>query len=565
MKLLIHQLHSTHAHESMRCSRPRSHFSNRFHADCRRKVGVIVGTSSPHAIAAGLGVLKKNGTAADAALAASLAQIVECGGSYVSYAGIFAMMYYDAKSGKVYSLDAAYNTPKHETDPDSIPGNGTPSGRTALVPGYMAGVDAAIKRFGKLPRKEVFQPAIDLADKGMEVSAMLSNFIESKQAVLSRLPEAKRIFSKPDGSFYKQGESLRQQELAATLKKVSQQGSSYMYAGDWAKHFVSAVQREGGKISMADMKAYRASWEEPLKAEFRGTEIYLPGFSSIGGVTMLEALRLLDLADLRKSGHFASSPQSLYWLMQISNCQILGFLGQGTLKSFQGLDLTARSRAKLATTQAIWQKMLDRSWSFLSKPAKGGSQIEAHSDGIVVVDQWGNVAAVTHSANAIIWGSTGIFVDGVSIPDSASFQQASVKNAGPGKRLPDPMIPLIVMKGGKPFLASSTIGGGLHQRTLQILCSMLDFGMDPQTAAEQPAFLLPAFGTAITAQVEKGQFDPKVLTGLSALGQKVNEVDGLTASGARGYWVGAAIDAQTGERRGFGTRKPPLPAIGLAY
>lgn len=527
--------------------------------------GVIVGTSSPHAMAAGLGVLRKGGTAVDAAVAASLAQIVECGGSYVSFGGIFAMVYYDARSGKVYSLNAAYNTPKDETDPNSIPGNGRPSGRTALVPGYMAGVEAAIKRFGKLPRKDVFQPAIDMANDGMEVSAMLSNFIESKKAVLSRLPEGKRIFSKPDGSFYKQGESLRQQELATTLKKVSRQGSSYMYTGDWAKHFVAAVQREGGKISMADMKAYRAIWEEPLKAVFRGAEIYLPGFSSIGGVTMLEALRLLDLANLRKTGNFVSSPQSLYWLMQISNCQILGFLGQGTLKSFQGLDLTARSRTNPKTTQVIWQKMQDGSWPFLSKPPQDKLHIGAHSDGIVAIDQWGNVAAITHSANTVIWGSTGLFVDGVSIPDSASFQQTAVKDAGPGNRMPDPMVPLIVMKDGKPVLASSTIGGGLHQRTLQILCSMLEFGMDPQTSCEQPAFLLPAFGTAITAQVEKEQFDRSVLEGVMKLGQKVNEVDGLTASGARGYWVGAAIDAETGERRGFGTRKPPLPAIGLAY
>lgn len=527
--------------------------------------GVIVGTSSPHAIAAGLGVLKKGGTAADAAVATSLAQIVECGGSYVSYAGIFAMMYYDAKSGRVYSLDAAYNTPKDEIDPDSIPGNGTPSGRTALVPGYVAGAEAALKRFGKLPRKEVFQPAIDMADKGMEVSTLLSNFLKSKEQVLSRLPEAKRTFLKPDGSFYKQGEAFRQPELAATLTQISKQGASYMYTGPWAKHFVAIVQREGGKISMADMKAYQPIWEQPMMADFRGTQIYLPGASSNGGLTMLEALRLLKLADLRKTGHFVSSPQSLYWLMQISHCQILGFLGQGTLKGLGGLDLTAASRAKPETTRALWQKMQDGDWPFLSKPPINSGRIEAHSDGIVVVDQWGNVAAVTHSANAIIWGSTGIFVDGVSIPDSASFQQSSIKNAGPGKRLPDPMIPLIVMKGGKPLLASSTIGGGLHQRTLQILCSTLDFGMDPQTAAEQPAFLLPAFGTAIAAQVEKGQFDPKVLSGLSALGQKVNEVDAVAASGARGYWVGAMIDPKTGSRLGFGTRKAPLPAIGLAY
>jgi len=524
--------------------------------------GVIVGTSSPLSVAAGLKVLKEGGSAVDGAVAASLAQVVECGGSYVSYAGIFAMMYYEAKTGKVYYLNAAYDTPRAETDPMTIPGNGKPSGRASLVPGFMAGVDAALNRFGKLPRKQVFDPSIKLAAEGFQVSNLLARIIDSKKALLSRLPESKAIFVKPDGGIYSEGDTLRQPELASTLRQVAAKGADYMYTGDWAKRLVDAVRREGGRIAMDDLKAYRAVWEEPLATRFRDVEVYLPGYSSIGGVTMLEALRLVEMADLPKSGHYTASATSLYWLMQIASCQVLSFLGRDSLKSFQGLDLTARSRTKPETTRAIWNKMQDRTWPFVAKPA----QVAAHSDGVVAVDRLGNIAAVTHSANAILWGSTGIFVDGVSVPDSASFQQMAVREAGPGKRLPDPMVPMIVRKDGKPVLATSTIGTGLHQRTLQILTSVFDFEMDPQAAAEQPAFLLPAYGLGpATAQVEKGDFDARVLEALRGMGQKVKEVTDLEASATRGYWVGAAIDPKTGKRQGFGTRKAPLPAIGLAY
>src|SRR5262245_49102431 len=249
--------------------------------------GVVVGTSSPLSVAAGLEILKKGGTAADAAMAISLAQVVECGGSYVSHAGILGMVYYDAATGKVHSLNAAYDTPREEKDPLKIPGRGKPSGRTALVPGFMAGVQAAHERFGKLPRKDVFAPAVTMAEDGIKVSPLLARFLQSKSAVLSRRPETKRIFTSADGRFLVEGENIRQAELARTLKHIAEDGASYMYTGPWAEHFVAEVRKEGGKITMEDMKAYRVIWEEPIRTDTRGCQVCVPGFSSQGGVAMI--------------------------------------------------------------------------------------------------------------------------------------------------------------------------------------------------------------------------------------------------------------------------------------
>src|SRR5262245_53812954 len=183
--------------------------------------GVVVGTTGPRAVRAGVEVLKKGGSAADAAMATALAQVVECGGAYVSFAGILGMVYYDADTKKTYALNAAYNTPLEEKDPLSIPKKGTPSGRTALVPGFMAGVQAAHERFGKLPRADVMAPATHMAEDGIPVSAMLARFIAVRTNALSRFAETKRVFTKDDGSFLHEGDAFKQPALAKTLGQVS--------------------------------------------------------------------------------------------------------------------------------------------------------------------------------------------------------------------------------------------------------------------------------------------------------------------------------------------------------
>jgi gamma-glutamyltranspeptidase/glutathione hydrolase len=528
--------------------------------------GMVVGTSGPMSVRLGLETLKDGGTAVDAVLATALAQVVECAGSYVSHAGVLSMLYYEASSGKVHHLNAGFNTPREENEPLSIPGGGKPSGRTALVPGFMAGVQAAHDRFGKLTRTEVFAPAIEIAERGFKVNAWLGRTMEARKPVLSRLPASRRIFTKEGDSFYAERDQFHQPELANTLRHVAKQGAAFMYTGEWADQFVAAVQREGGRITHDDMKRYRATWDEPLQTIYRGHQVYVPGFSSHGGVTMIEALHLLQEANLPKRGHYTTTPASLFWLMQISHCQVLDYLPTETLKNFDGLDLTAHSRVKKETAAAIWQRMQGGKWSFAANFREQSTNRPNHSDGIVAVDRWGNVAALTHSINTVIWGNTGLFVGGVSIPDAAGYQQAAIQETRPGERLADAMCPMIVLDGGKPSLGSSVIGGGVHQKTLQVLASLLDFGMDPQLAVEQPAFLLPAFpeGPPV-AQVERGKFDAPVLEGVRALGQRISELSKQEADAFLGYWVGIQIAPTSKLRRGLGTRQSPLPSVAAGY
>jgi len=495
--------------------------------------GIVAATTGGAATQAGLEILKEGGTAADAAMATALCEVTHAGGSYVSFAGLMMMVYYDAASGRVYFLDAQFQTPLEEKNPRSMPKTG---GRTALVPGFMAGVQAVHDRFGKVPFSRLFEPAIALAEKGETVNPMMAWWINSKKSVLSRLPGTKKVFTRADGKFYTAGDLFRQPELAQTLKQVATQRAAYMYEGDWGRKFVEVIQKNGGRITRQDMTNYQARWEEPLQTTYREYQAFAPGLSTWGGVNNIEALNLLELANVKQSGPYTTSPQSLLWLMQIAECHKMTW----THHDLAEHNLSPKSRATKPTSAWVWEQMQSGKWPWLPEGLRKRANLANHSDGIVVVDQWGNMAVIGHTINTTLWGNTGIFVDGISIPDAASHQGRHIEEVGPGKRLPNGMNPTLILRDGKPFLGSSAVGGGLHYKTLQVLANILEFDMDPQSAVDTPAFLPDG--------VEEGTFDPKVLEGVAALGMKVRVLSSKELQ--PGYWVGVLRDPKTGQLKG---------------
>ncbi len=530
--------------------------------------GLIVGLTGQRAVPAGLEILKQGGSAADAVTATALTQIVEAAGSYVSFAGILSFMYYDASTGKIHFLNAGYNTPLEENDPLTIPKmdetttKGAASGRTALVPGFMPGIQAIHDRFGKTPLAKLFKPATELAETGFTVDPLLDYFLKFRKDVLGRLPETRRLFTKQSGEFLAEGDRFRQPELAATLRHVAGGGTAYMITGEWGKQFVAAVRREGGLITARDLDAYRVVWEQPLETTYRDMNVFAPGLSSTGGVDTLEALNLLELAGLGRSGTPSRSAESLFWLIQITDNQNLTLYPKLAAKRFPEQSFSAQTRVTKEHARWLWARKREGSWPYADRPAgaKNGSH---HSSGVVAVDRWGNVAALTHTCNAVVWGNTGIFVAGVSIPDPASFQQEAIKQAGPGNRLPDPMTPLIITRGGKPVLASSVIGAGLHQRNVQVLANIFEFGRDAQSAVDAPALLAPEWsGNRSVARIGEGSFDKVVVEGVRRLGQEVKVLPRPQCQAFAGFWVGIEIDPKTGLLGAAGTGEVPSFAEG---
>ena len=446
--------------------------------------GVIVGTTCAFAMRAGVEALRQGGSAVDAVCTAALAEIALTAGCNVSYAGIFHLVYYEKETGKTYALDAAYNAPIDENDPLSIPTRPTPSGRTALVPGFIAGLEAAHKRFGRLPFGSLFEPAIYIAQEGFEVYQFLGWWIRDRKDILSRLPETRAVFTKENGELYKKGDHFRQPE--------------------WARAFVNAVQREGGKITLNDLGSYSPIWSEPWRTNYHGYEVC----ATIGGVEIIEGFNLLELANLQRYGHYTESPDALYWFIQITRMSnLISTLRKDQLTNHFPLSfLCSPSRVTKEHARAIWAKLRTPGW--LREVQGVVSPRAGHSSGVVAVDSEGNVASVGHSINTLDWGSTGIFVGGISIPDSASIQQESVKEAGPGGRIRNEMAPLIVLTAGKPVLASAAIGAGLHEATLQRLHNVIDFGMDIQQSTEQPIFHGPLWADSSFTVFDPGRGSP---------------------------------------------------------
>lgn len=512
--------------------------------------GAIAGTTGAPAVHAGLTALENGGSAIDALLTASLAQIALAMGSWVSYAGILELVYYDAVSGEIYNLNAGYNSFLGEDDPLSIPsgidagGNPSPSGRTALVPGFFAGAQAAHDKFGRLPFSSLFGPAIYIAEEGMKVTSFQEALLARRKNVLSRLPETKAVFARADGAFLRQGDLLKQTALAKTLKAVAEQGADYIYTGPWARNFVSTVQAEGGKVTLEDMERYEVIWQEPLAYDFGDYRLYLHGRPAQGGTHLAESLNLAQVSGLAEMGDYRESPEAFFWFAQFTHPFGISFVpsnARGAL--FPGLDTRMHNRATKDFAESLWSRMSKGEFMLTAAPRRN----PRHSDAVVVIDQWGNIAAATHTINTSSWGATGIFVDGVSVPDSASFQQAALAELEPGSRLPDPTQPVILFKNGRPIGGFSSIGSGLHQKTFTVLYNIMAYGASLEEAMAAPSTHLPAFGSEglmkpPAVQVVEGEFSAELLEQARAMGLDVKEFPAtLGARAPRGYVVGAMI------------------------
>ncbi|MYB07829.1 MAG: hypothetical protein F4Y24_15915 [Gemmatimonadetes bacterium] len=540
--------------------------------------GMVTGTTGAQAIEGGVEILKAGGSAADAAMSTALTQICMAVGSWVSYAGLMTMVYYDAESGEVHNMNAAYNTVAAETDPLTIPGidlsagfggfEAEPNGRTVLVPGFMKGVEAANERFGKLPFRDLFAPAIVCAEDGFEYQEGNAAQYAYREQVLSRLPETKAVFTKADGSPYQAGDMFTQPALARTLRMVAEQGTDYMYRGPWAEKLVELVGDIGGRMTAEDLASYEVVWSEPARGSYHGYDLYAHGSPAEGGIGLIEAMNLAELAGVSEYGHYGESPEALFWLTQISRPGLTFAIGgkeaADGIAAMIGADLTHETRVQKETSAKLWGAIQDGSFPGVVVPEGAAAP---HSDAVVAIDQWGNIAAVVHSINTVSWGTTGIFVDGISIPDSGIFQQGMMAQIEPGSRLPDPTNPGLVLRDGKPFMGFSSIGSGLHQRTIGGLISVLDFGLTPSEAVDKPALgsfsfsALAEDGSGPAAQgVGIGDYPAEFIAEVEAMGQPIDEDDAT-----RGYWIAIMIDPQTAELHGASIRGLALGGRAVGY
>lgn len=504
---------------------------------------------------AGLEALKQGGNAIDAAMTTAMAQIVLTSGAPVSFFGIQSLVYYEAKTGRVHCMNAEWNSVLGELTPLTIPGGydvystdglrgrGDPSGRTALVGGFLKGVEAAHRRFGSLPFSALFEPSIYLAEQGVPITEAHAGYIGLRSADLARLPATAQVFKRPDGSDYRVGDTFRQPALARTLEKVAASGTDYLYAGPWAQKLVDAVQADGGHMTMEDLARYEVIWGDALVAQVGEHELHTSPLPNAGGVALVEALNLARAAGLHQGPHWSASSESLKKAVTIAQMIFLDYLPAEVRDSiYPGMDLSPTSRLRMAHAEQLWACM-ERG----QLPFRFVDAAPRHSDDVVAVDREGNIAAITHSSNTVMWGKTCINIDGISIPDAAAHQQAHLARIRPGERLPAPTETGILFKQGQPVLGFASMGSGLHHRTLQALLNVTAHGMSVQEAVDAPDFfnsIIDPKTHALTLSVPAGRFPQEVLT---ATGWAFRELDSEHARfGGEGLWVAISRDPATG-------------------
>ncbi len=548
--LVFVSLHSMDVQKSRNFDWKERPWIETFRNDFQNNGGVLISTGPSQTIQVGLDMFDRGGSAADAALASALARITLDMGRIVSFAGIYMMVYYEASSGKVYSLNACFKIPLEEQDPLSIPQSGIPNARGVMVPGFMAGVQAAHDRFGKLPFQDVFQPAIDLAENGFPLPEWQLNLIRDHWYVLGVLKETRNVFLKRRyGLFrsYQAGDLFKQPELAQTLRQVASQGAEYMYSGDWSRRFVDIVRREGGNITLQDMEEYEPVWGDPLHTTFHGYDIHALGYPSLGAMTAVLGINLMECANLAAFGHCTKSADALYRLMYCS--RVGEFFKYPYAPEIAEIHLpegefSYEPLTKKETARLIWAKIESGEWPDIERHiAQAGHYPPGHSEAIIAADAEGNVAAVCHTINTDHWGNSGIFVDGVSVPAAGYFQQTRIRKAGPGGYLPDTTNPVLVLRNGIPAMASSCIGSDLHSATIQNLYNMILFDMNMSQSRATGKFQSIDWST-LNLKVRRGAFAQDLIDAVQNMGLGITLVDNWASE----YWIGLWINPQAPRR-----------------
>jgi gamma-glutamyltranspeptidase/glutathione hydrolase len=401
--------------------------------------------------------------------------------------------------------------------------------RAPSVPGTVAGLHLAQRKYGSLPWAKVVQPAIDLAEKGIVLSHDEAWVFTWAHDRLQASEAGKRVFFKPDGSFYKAGETWRQPDLANTLKAIRDGGADALYRGPLAKRFAADMAVHGGLITEADLAAYKAVERTPLVGSYRGRTIVTSPPASAGGVTLLEALNILEHFDLKSKG--AGSAASLHLIgeaLRLANADRYRFVGDTGFVRVPLKGLTAKDYAAERARLIDPDKAMSTSKDNAGEPFRYESPNTTHFS---VADAHGNSASTTYTLGADF--GSGVMVDGLGFllnnqMNNFSHEQAlKARSTGaplppntmaPGKRMLSTMVPTMVLKDGKPWLVTGSPGGGTIIGTvLQTLVDVIDFDLNIGEATHIPR-IHQANGETIELEPN---FNPDTARLLAGMGHKI--------------------------------------------
>lgn len=450
---------------------------------CSKKNGSIYGPPlvvSPQVVSryeegveAGFRILNSGGNAFDAFVGVTALENVISPGA-VSLSGVLGTLIYHAESNTVTFLDAGYNSVLAlggEYDP-----NDPVLGKAVAVPGIVAGLREVHRRYGRLSWAEVLQPAIELARRGFTVSEGYALSLEIYAQILQRTEYGRQTFF-PGDLPLQPGDTLRLPELENFLTDLAEQGSSYMYTGQWAEQCVDTIQAEGGLMTMEDLASYRPTWGEPWAMTYRGYDICASSGRVLHCLWALLALKTLEHTNIQPMGHFSESADALEVMVRTARAvDEESWIWNAVFQEDRDL---VNSRLTWNYTNTIWDKVEAALGNVSSSVPT-----DHHTLCSIVVDREGNVVAAKHSINSEFWGS-GLFVQG--IPLNASAMLAYTWN-GPGKRRLQGVGNFLIFKEGKMRSALGMYDRDGQYAAFQFLVNLIDFDFPADMAAELPRF-----------------------------------------------------------------------------
>jgi len=444
----------------------------------------MVATSQPLAAQVGLDILKKGGTAVDAAIATNammaLVEPTTCG-----IGGDLYAIVWDAKAQELFGLNASGRSPYKATREffaqkglKEIPQTGPLS---MSVPGCVDGWVELRQRFGKTPLEQLLAPAIEYAEGGFPVSEIIAGYWRASERKLAQYPEAVKTFL-PNGRAPRAGEVFKNPALARTYRDIAANGRDGFYRGRVAEEIVAVSEKYGGLFTLKDFEDHKSTWVEPVSTNYRGYELWEippPG----QGIAALQMLNLLEPYDLKKMGPTSAD----YWHLLIEAKKLAfadraRFYADPAFTKVPTVELISKPYAESR------RKLIDLSKTLTDVPAGEPKLSTSETIYLCVVDKDRNCVSLIQS-NYAGFGS-GLVAVGNGLQNRGtlfSLDEHHPNRLEPHKRPFHTIIPALVTKDAKPWLTFGVMGGDMQpQGHVQILVNLIDFGMNLQEAGEAP-------------------------------------------------------------------------------
>ncbi|MDY0099361.1 MAG: gamma-glutamyltransferase [Bacteroidales bacterium] len=444
----------------------------------------MAATSQPLATQTALDILKRGGNAIDAAIAANaVLGVVEPTGCGIG-GDLFALIW-SADKGKLYGLNASGRSPRllkleyfKKNGYEFIPSYGP---LPVSVPGCVDGWYEMHELFGRIPMRDILQPAINYARNGFPVTELIAYYLERNTQALKEFPNIKETYM-PGGKSPAKGEIFKNPGLASTLEKIAKGGRNEFYRGSIAKAIDAFMRSNGGFLTYDDMARHSSEWVEPVSSSYRGYDIWeLPPNGQ--GIATLQILNILEGYDIASMGFGSAEYVHLF-----TEAKKLAYEDRARYYAdprFSNVPVSQLISKKYAADR---RKLINQAKS--SKVYDAGKIEAGNTIYLTVADKWGNMVSLIQS-NYRGMGSgmcpTGL---GFVLQDRGEmFSLAPGHNNAyaPGKRPFHTIIPGFISRNGKPWISFGVMGGDMQpQGHAQIVVNLIDFKMNLQEAGDAP-------------------------------------------------------------------------------